>query len=431
MPKALQSFADGVALAREAGASTFRRWCERGLALAYAGLCRFDEARPLLPEPTPHLERQDRDFHAYMAVRILLDAGDVDEAVREAVQTLEVFDWDLRLSGAAMWFPDKAVELFLRLGEIGKAEQIASRAAAAPSGAGDPCINRMEGRLALAKGELKPALDRLTEAADFFGKVMYRDHEWRTRRVLAEVMARMGDRDGAEAQLKGVLAGAEEHGHLFEANSARKQLEDLGVLVAVPKSGGAPTETLREVSERLVTVMFVDVRGYTAMTGKEAPHEMADRISTFYRWAQQEIERHHGRATQHSGDSVMATFNISGVRLDHALHALQAAIAIRDKAAYGNLPVGIGIAVGAAVVGPLTEASEPTAIGETPNLAARLQTNAAAGEIVLSEEAFRRVREWLKEQNLSAEKEQITLKGFPEPVPAHRLRGGVRQEARR
>jgi class 3 adenylate cyclase len=63
-----------------------------------------------------------------------------------------------------------------------------------------------------------------------------------------------------------------------------------------------------------------------------------------------------------------------------------------------------------------------TVIGETPNLAARLQAQAAAGEILLSEEAFRRVRDWLAEQKLAVEEEQLTLKGFAQPVTAYRLR---------
>ncbi len=53
-----------------------------------------------------------------------------------------------------------------------------------------------------------------------------------------------------------------------------------------------------------------------------------------------------------------------------ALHALEAAIAIRDRAAYAGLPVGIGIAVGPAIVGQLVAGSNPTAVGETTNLAA-------------------------------------------------------------
>ncbi len=157
--------------------------------------------------------------------------------------------------------------------------------------------------------------------------------------------ARQEDRAGAEAELRKVVAYADAYGAIFEGRCAREQLAQLGVEIgpAQPAHSTAPEEDLRQASERLVTVMFVDVRGYTALSVMDAPHELADKVATFHRWAKQEIERHHGLIDKFAGDAVMATFNVSGVRLDHALRALQAAIAIRDKAAYAGLPVGIGI----------------------------------------------------------------------------------------
>jgi adenylate cyclase len=162
------------------------------------------------------------------------------------------------------------------------------------------------------------------------------------------------------------------------------------------------------------------------MAQQQAPQETAEQIVTFYRWVRQEVERQHGLVDRYEGDSVMATFNVSRARLDHCLLALQAAIAIRDRAAYEGLPVGAGIAVGPAVVGALTDGAEVTALGETTNLAARLQAQAAAGEVLLSEEALRRTGEWLRSQGLVAEKETLSLKGFTQPVVAYRLRASVR-----
>ncbi len=167
--------------------------------------------------------------------------------------------------------------------------------------------------------------------------------------------------------------------------------------------------------------MFVDVRGYTALTASEPPQQLIDKISSLYRWADQQVQRHHGRVMHRAGDAVVASFNVYGARLDHTLHALQAAIEIRDKASYGGLPIGAGIAVGPAVVGQLSEQSDVTVIGETPNLAARLQAQAGAGEILLSEEAFRRVRDCLADQKFTVGEERLTLKGFAQPVTAYRL----------
>jgi adenylate cyclase len=171
-----------------------------------------------------------------------------------------------------------------------------------------------------------------------------------------------------------------------------------------------------------VTVLFADVRGYTALTQTQAPAEMAKRIATFQRWAGDEIARHRGLIDKFAGDAVMATFNVSGASVDHALHALQTAIALGDKAAALGLPIGAGIATGAAVVGALAEGANVSVIGETTNLAARLQGQAQGGEIVLSAETYRRVRDWIAGSAYEPIEARLELKGFTEPVIARRLR---------
>ena len=135
----------------------------------------------------------------------------------------------------------------------------------------------------------------------------------------------------------------------------------------------------------------------------------------------------------------MATFNVTGARVDHAALALDAALALRDKAALMDLPVGIGIAVGPAVVSRSVDERNVSVLGSTTNLAARLQTAAGGGDIllsdeasyltgntILSDEAFRRVSSWLAERGLTAEPEQLELKGFDGAQPAYRLASPVR-----
>jgi adenylate cyclase len=126
-----------------------------------------------------------------------------------------------------------------------------------------------------------------------------------------------------------------------------------------------------------------------------------------------------------AGDAVMATFNAAGARVDHAVLALEAALALRDKAALMDLPVGIGIAVGAAIVTRSVDDANVSVLGAATNLAARLQTAAGGGEILLSDEAFRRVAAWLEERRLTIHPENLTLKGFDEPQPGYRLRAPV------
>jgi class 3 adenylate cyclase len=126
-----------------------------------------------------------------------------------------------------------------------------------------------------------------------------------------------------------------------------------------------------------------------------------------------------------AGDAVMATFNVTGSRVDHAVLALEAALALRDKAALMDLPVGIGIAVGPAVVSRSVDDANVSVLGAATNLASRLQQAADGGEILLSDEAFRRVSSWLAERGLTAEAEELELKGFDGAQPAHRLRASA------
>jgi adenylate cyclase len=152
---------------------------------------------------------------------------------------------------------------------------------------------------------------------------------------------------------------------------------------------------------------------------------MAERIASLQRWTSQEVARRHGLVDKFAGDSVMATFNVSGQSVDHTLQALQAAIAIIDKASLVDLPVGAGIAVGPAIVGRLAESANLSVLGEVTNLAARLQSQAAAGEVTLSEEAYRRVQDWLTARGTATERIEIELKGFSGPVIAYRVRASA------
>jgi adenylate cyclase len=210
------------------------------------------------------------------------------------------------------------------------------------------------------------------------------------------------------------------------ADSARTIAEKHGLSLPPSAPAISVEPEIMLAGERLVTSMFADVRGYTALTAATAPAEMADRITTLYRWAAAEVSRHHGVVNKFAGDAVMATFNVTSTRIDHARQALEAALALSGKAALLELGMGIGISVGPAVVGPKTADADIMVLGEATNLAARLQTAAQAGEIVLSDEAHRRVAAWLKEHGLEAMPEPLELKGFEGPQPAWRLRADAK-----
>lgn len=416
--KARTLLEEGLAAAQQADASTAVTRIRQNLAGVYGMLGEFAAAFPLVPGRETRLEAQEAFGRLYTIVTLHLDAGDIRSAIEE-IRAQE------HLMGSAPVYVKRfvfsgAVEALIAGGEVDQAEQLVTEM----RGAGpdvSPRLAYMEGRVALARGEPAAAQAHLEAAAKVFHRISYRWDEARTRRALAEAKAHQGDRAGAEAELRKVIAYADEYGAVFEGRAARQQLAALGIDVDAPKGEAPRVREPIQASERLVSVLFVDVRGYTALTAQQAPHSTADQIATFQRWAKQEIQRHHGLVDKFAGDAVMATFNVVGMRLDHCLHALQAALAIRDKAAYEGLAVGAGIAVGPAVVGQLTEGANVTVLGEATNLAARLQAAAGGGEVLLSEEAFRRTREWLQAQKLDPAKETLTLKGFAVPVQAHRL----------
>jgi adenylate cyclase len=174
--------------------------------------------------------------------------------------------------------------------------------------------------------------------------------------------------------------------------------------------------------ERLVTVLFADIRGFTTMTEQRAPADMAERVAAFQRWAILGVERHHGVVDKFAGDALMATFNVSGVHLDHTQHALDVAVGLIHNTATVGLSLGVGIAVGPAIVGQLARGANVTVLGRATNLASRLQAEAKPGEILLSDEAFGRVQHALPDEVVLVDECHLHLKGFDSPVRAFRLR---------
>jgi adenylate cyclase len=322
-----------------------------------------------------------------------------------------------------------AVEAFVAGGRVDEAEELVRRAEGSRAGVGAAGLEIAEGRILLATGKAAEARPLLERAIRGFEEVGLRLWAWRARVLAAEAAAGTGDRDGASSLFATCVREAGLAGAVRVRDDALARAAGLGL--EVPSFGDeAGADVLAEADvlsagERLVTSMFADVRGYTPLASSSSPEELADRISTLHRWAATEVGRRYGIVDKFAGDAVMATFNAAGARVDHAVLALEAALALRDKAALMDLPIGIGIAVGAAVVTRSVGDANVSVLGRATNLAARLQTAAGGGEILLSDEAFRRVAAWLGERGLAIEPEELDLKGFDEAQPAYRLRAPV------
>src|SRR5262245_54978062 len=137
-----------------------------------------------------------------------------------------------------------------------------------------------------------------------------------------------------------------------------------------------------EAERRQLTVMFVDLVGSTAMARKLDPEDLREMISFYHRWVADTISRFEGFVAKYMGDGVLVYFGYPQAHEDDAERAVRAGLAlIRSVGSLVNatveaVQVRIGIGTGPVIVGDLIgrgEAQERGVIGETPNLAARLQ----------------------------------------------------------
>ncbi|MGZ9174623.1 MAG: adenylate/guanylate cyclase domain-containing protein [Candidatus Binatia bacterium] len=169
-----------------------------------------------------------------------------------------------------------------------------------------------------------------------------------------------------------------------------------------------------------MSVMFVDVRGYTSLAEQMEPAAVAARLNRFYEIATQAIFRHDGTLDKLVGDEVMAFFGAPLNWRDHPQRAVTAALEIlRGVAALpvkDRLEIGIGISTGPAFVGNVggQDFTDYTVLGDTVNVAARLQGAAAPSEILLAQDSFDPVARQFPE----ATRRELELKGKTEPVVA-------------
>jgi class 3 adenylate cyclase len=394
-----------VEAAERLGSPRHRWQAQHSLAEMLILLGRYEEARPLLVRPDAGESLQKAIEHSKNWCHYHLAVGDPALAAEAARSVAS----EPRLLIRSLAFVDAVVHALVANGETAVTESIADAIRAHPLHAAQPQLLLALARIELAAARAPSATELAHRAAVMFGERGDRLDELSARIVAAGGLATIDPDAARRATLACVGDARRMRARYLEAQA----LELAGALeVEVPAEAvGEPDG----VGEKLVTVLFADVRGYTATTARRPPAEMVDMISAFQRWAKREIERQHGMVDKFAGDAVMATFNVSGTTVDHTSHALEAARALGAKAALMDLPVGIGIAVGPAIVGRLAPGANISVVGEATNLAARLQAGAGAGEILISRDAFKRL------SGLDLQPEMLTLKGFEEPVTAYRL----------
>jgi len=382
---------------------------------------RESEAEEVLPPISTRTELQDIVYDAPARIRLPLARGDNEAAMVLAREIVE------SAAGLATYREALAlgVEALVAEGDLGAAERVIEAAEAHPTQAGGSYLDEMRGRVLVARGDSASAEPLLADAIRAAEEVGYPLVALRRRILRAEAIGGMGDADGAERELVTVTSAADGSGASLVRSEAEAAAARLGISLPAASTqaevADEPEQAQLPIGERLVTSLFADVRGYTELTGSISPEELSERMAALYRFARAAVSRNHGIIDKFAGDAVMATFNASGTRVDHCVDALEAALAMRDKARLIDLNLGIGIAVGSAVLSPGASDANVAVRGESTNLAARLQAAAAGGEILLSQEAHRRVERRLEDLELGTTREELELKGVDGSVAAFRI----------
>lgn len=152
----------------------------------------------------------------------------------------------------------------------------------------------------------------------------------------------------------------------------------------------------RAAERRVLTVLFVDVRRFTAFAEERPPEEALETLNSLFDRLNRVVADHEGMIAKFTGDGMMVLFGAPLTQPDHDRRAVACAIGLRSEARSWNderrrcgaqaLEIGIGVASGEVVCGSLgsVECSEYAVIGSTVNLAARLEERAEGGQILLN-----------------------------------------------
>ncbi|MCF6179792.1 MAG: HAMP domain-containing protein, partial [Geopsychrobacter sp.] len=183
--------------------------------------------------------------------------------------------------------------------------------------------------------------------------------------------------------------------------------------------------------EKEVTILFSDIRGFTALAEGLAPAAVVELLNEYFSQMVKVIGRFEGMVDKFMGDAVLALFGAPISVGDEALRAVCCALAMQRAIEQFNIDgqkknrqsvgAGIGVNTGPVIAGNVGSAlrMEYTVIGDSVNVAARLQSLAKAGEILISEETYRQVKVWVD----VAACEPIQLKGKSTSCMVYRLKG--------
>ena len=196
----------------------------------------------------------------------------------------------------------------------------------------------------------------------------------------------------------------------------RKLLEAIAVLRSRDSEREAAVAG-HEAERRQLTLMFCDLVGSTPLASRFDPEDLSEIIGVYHRTVTAEIERYDGFVARYMGDGVLSYFGYPQAHEDDAERAVRAGLSAIGAVGRLDLPerllVRVGIATGLVVVGELIgkgAAQERDVVGETPNLAARLQALAAPNSLVVADATRRQLGALFELEDLGPQ----PLAGFAE-----------------
>ncbi len=178
-----------------------------------------------------------------------------------------------------------------------------------------------------------------------------------------------------------------------------------------------------------ITILFADIRGFTAYSEQHSPEELVAVLNRYLAAAADAVLANEGTVDKFLGDAVMAWYNAPLPQPDHTLRAVKTALAIRDAVASlhvelpeeAHLDFGVGIHYGESVLGWIgTEKRlEYTAISDSINTTKRIQENCAKNQILISKEAYERVKDEIEAKPF----EPLSVKGKTHPLDVYEVLG--------
>ena len=237
------------------------------------------------------------------------------------------------------------------------------------------------------------------------------------------------ERDLLERAIAEIEARRSQLGEAVASVTLASLREKLAGLTSEQHPGREPQQ------RKLVTVLFADISGFTAMAETMDFEIVNSVINSLWSRVDKAVLDHGGRIDKHIGDAIMALYGTPTAREDDPERAIRSALQIQSEirdwkkeqaeslpayqAQIQNIQLRIGINTGPALLGVVGTIGEYTAIGDTVNLASRLEHAAPVGGILISQDVHRHVRGIFDVTAL----EPLTVKGKSEPVQVYTVNG--------